>query len=193
MRESVGMNGQIDWQAQQISHLVCSLALQRYSKAWKAFSTWAGQGVTALIAWKKKEWRKEVADISPSDVGNDLCSAGQTLALVQGQPWGDCWETGRYDATLSRSWNWNHLCIQGVGELIQCFLLLIFESTQIWVSIRKNSVFYLVSLGLHSALVATVYSAIAVVPITVGYFPSTTEICTLFKLYIWRRPLHLHP
>ena len=24
--ESVGMNGQIDWQAQQISHIVCSLA-----------------------------------------------------------------------------------------------------------------------------------------------------------------------
>ena len=27
--ESVGMNGQIDWQAQQISHLICSLAGQR--------------------------------------------------------------------------------------------------------------------------------------------------------------------
>ena len=26
MPESVGMNGQIDWQAQQISHLVCNLA-----------------------------------------------------------------------------------------------------------------------------------------------------------------------
>ena len=31
--ESVGMNGQIDWQAQQISHLVCSLAGQRCSAA----------------------------------------------------------------------------------------------------------------------------------------------------------------
>ena len=31
--ESVGMNGQIDWQAQQISHLVCSLAGQRCSEA----------------------------------------------------------------------------------------------------------------------------------------------------------------
>ena len=27
--ESVGMNGQIDWQAQQISHLICSLTGQR--------------------------------------------------------------------------------------------------------------------------------------------------------------------
>ena len=31
--ESVGMNGQIDWQALQISHLICSLAGQRCSEA----------------------------------------------------------------------------------------------------------------------------------------------------------------
>ena len=31
--ESVGMNKQIDWQAQQISHLVCSLAGQSCSEA----------------------------------------------------------------------------------------------------------------------------------------------------------------
>ena len=31
--ESVGMNGQTDWHAQQISHRVCSLAGQRYSEA----------------------------------------------------------------------------------------------------------------------------------------------------------------
>ena len=31
--ESVGVNGQIDWQAQQISHLVCGLAGQRCSEA----------------------------------------------------------------------------------------------------------------------------------------------------------------
>ena len=31
--ESVGMNGQIDWQAQQILHLVCGLAGQRCSEA----------------------------------------------------------------------------------------------------------------------------------------------------------------
>ena len=29
MPESVGMNEQVDWQAQQTSHLVCSLAVQR--------------------------------------------------------------------------------------------------------------------------------------------------------------------
>ena len=33
MLKSVGMNGQIDWQAQQVSHLVCSLAGQMHSEA----------------------------------------------------------------------------------------------------------------------------------------------------------------
>ena len=61
--ESVGMNGQIDWQAQQISHLICSLAGQRCSGAWGTFWTWTGQSITALIAWRKEEWRKEAADI----------------------------------------------------------------------------------------------------------------------------------
>ena len=28
-------------------------------------------------------------------VGIDLCLTRQTLALFRGQPWGDCWETGR--------------------------------------------------------------------------------------------------
>ena len=92
MPESVGMNGQIDWQAQQIPHLVCSLAGQRCSEAWGTFSTRTGKSITALIAWRKEEWRK---DIPPSKVENDLCSTRQILALFRGQPWGDCWETGR--------------------------------------------------------------------------------------------------
>ena len=94
MPESVGMNRQIDWQAQQISHLVCSLAGQRCSEAWGTFSTQTSQSITASIAWRKEEWRKEAADIPPSKVENDLCSTRQILALFQGQPWGDCWETG---------------------------------------------------------------------------------------------------
>ena len=91
--ESVGMNGQIDWQAQQISHLVCSLAGQRCSEAWGTFSTQTSQNIIALTAWRKEEWRKEAADIPPSKAENDLCST--TLVLFRGQPWGDCWETGR--------------------------------------------------------------------------------------------------
>ena len=89
------MNGQIDWQAQQISHLVCSLAGQRCSEAWGTFSTRTSQSITALTAWRKEEWRKEAADIPPSKAENDLCSTRQILALFRGQPWGDCWETGR--------------------------------------------------------------------------------------------------
>ena len=87
MPESVGMNGQIDWQALQISHLVCKLAGQRCSEAWGTFWTWTGQSITALVAWRKEEWRKEAADISPFDVGNDLGSTRLTLALFRGQPW----------------------------------------------------------------------------------------------------------
>ena len=70
----------------QISHLVCSLAGQRCSKAWGTFWTWIGQSITALIAWRKEEWRKKAADIPPSKVENDLCSTRQILALFQGQP-----------------------------------------------------------------------------------------------------------
>ena len=59
------------------------------------FSTWTGQSIIALIAWKKEEWRKKAADIPPSKVENDLCSTRQILALFRGQPWEDCRETGR--------------------------------------------------------------------------------------------------
>ena len=88
--ESVGMNRQIDWQALQISHLVCSLAGQRCSEAWGTFSARTSQSITALTAWRKEEWRKEAADIPPSKAENDLCSTRQILALFRGQPWGDC-------------------------------------------------------------------------------------------------------
>ena len=92
--ESVGMNGQIDWQAQQISHLVCSLAGLRCWEAWGTFWTWTDQSIKALIAWRKEEWRKEAVDIPPSKVENDLCSTRQILALFRRQPWEDCWEMG---------------------------------------------------------------------------------------------------
>ena len=93
--ESVGMNGQIDWKAQQMSHLVCSLAGQRCSEAWGTLWIWTGQSITALITWRKVELWKEVADIPPSKVGNVLCSTRQTLALFRGQPLEDCGEVGR--------------------------------------------------------------------------------------------------
>ena len=83
----------IDWQAQQISHLVYSLAGQRCCETWETFWIWTGQSITALTAWRQEELRKEAADIPPSEVRNDLCSTRQTLALFQGQPCGDSWET----------------------------------------------------------------------------------------------------
>ena len=90
----VGVNGQIDWQAQQISHLVCSLAGQRYLEAWETFWTWRGHSITPLIAGRNEELR-EAADIPPSEVGNHLCSTRQTPVLSRGQPPGDAWETVR--------------------------------------------------------------------------------------------------
>ena len=94
--ESVGMNGQMT--GKHSRYHIWSAAWQgrgACSEAWGTFSTWIGQGITALVAWRKEEWRKEAADIPPSKVGNDLCSARQILALFWGQPWGDCRETER--------------------------------------------------------------------------------------------------
>ena len=54
------MNGQIDWQAQQISHLVCSLAGQRCSNAWGTFSTWTSQSIKALIAGRSGERKRPI-------------------------------------------------------------------------------------------------------------------------------------
>ena len=83
MLESVGMSGQIDWPAQQISHLVCSLAGKGAQRLEELIWTWTGQSITTLITWRKEEWRKEAADIPPSKVKNDLCSTRQTLALLR--------------------------------------------------------------------------------------------------------------
>ena len=61
----------------------------------KLSKIWTGLSITALIACRKEEWRKEVADIPPSKVQNDLCSTRQILALFRGQPCGDCWVAGQ--------------------------------------------------------------------------------------------------
>ena len=74
----------------------------RLSEAWGTFWTWTGQSITALIAWRKEEWRKEVANIPPSMVENNLCSTRQILALFWGQPWGDCWDMGQ--SVMMPSW-----------------------------------------------------------------------------------------
>ena len=63
--EWVGVNGQMDWQAQQISHLVCSLAGQRYLEAWGTFWTWTGQSITALNTWRKRSGERKQLTFHP--------------------------------------------------------------------------------------------------------------------------------
>ena len=76
--------------SQQTLQKRLSLGMCQYSRCYPR----TGQSITALIAWRKQEWRKEAADIPPSRVENDQCSTRQILALFRGQPCGGCWETG---------------------------------------------------------------------------------------------------
>ena len=93
MPESKGMNRQADWQAQKTSQLVCSLA-------WASFWIWTTQGITVLTAWRKEKWRKEVANVPPSEIGNHLWNTKQTWLIVS-------------RATLGRQLrcSWVHKCL----------------------------------------------------------------------------------
>ena len=127
--ETVEMNVQIDWKTRQLSHLLCSLARQMYSEAWRTFWTQTGQSITLLTPWRWEERRKEAANIPPSEVGNDLYSTRQTVALFRGKLWEttDRWGrvgirlTERYDAIISRNWNWilNFLTIIDLVIMVQ--------------------------------------------------------------------------
>ena len=64
----------------------------------------------------EREVAKGAGDIPHSEVGNDLCSTRQTLALFRGQPWGDCWERVEHiimvlseRCNIILSWNWNRV------------------------------------------------------------------------------------
>ena len=48
--ELVGLNGQIDWQAQQISHLVCNLGRAEVLRGMRNFLNMDRLSITALIA-----------------------------------------------------------------------------------------------------------------------------------------------
>ena len=48
------MNWQIDWQAQQTSYEVYSLAGQKHWVTWGIFWAWTDHSITALAAWMKK-------------------------------------------------------------------------------------------------------------------------------------------
>ena len=92
MPEPKGMNGQTEWQTRHTSQLVDGLAGQKCLEAWGTVWTWADHNVTALVVRRQEERRKEVADISPSKTGNDLCSTRSTSVQIRWQHWGDCWE-----------------------------------------------------------------------------------------------------
>ena len=89
-------------------HLVCSSAGQRCLETWGTFWKWTGQSISASIAWRKEEWWREVADIPPSEIGNDLHSLRETLALFQKQLLGDFWEERRSAHESFRSLRYHH-------------------------------------------------------------------------------------
>ena len=114
MPESVVMNRQIDWQAQQLSHLVCSLAGQRCSEAWGTLWTWTGQSITALIAKGKRNGERKRTTFHPPRSG--------TICVLPDKDWhcleGNLGETAErrggarmglsecYEAILCWNWNW---------------------------------------------------------------------------------------
>ena len=63
--ESVGMNGQVDWRAQQISHLVCSLAGQKCSEAWETFWTWTEHWSQHWLPEGKKSGERKQLTLHP--------------------------------------------------------------------------------------------------------------------------------
>ena len=65
------------------------LCLAEVLRGLRNFLSMTGQSTTALIALRKEGWRKEAPGIPSSDVGFDLCSTRQVLALFHDQPWGD--------------------------------------------------------------------------------------------------------
>ena len=68
------------------------LAFLRWSEAWGTFWTWAGQSITALTAWRKEEWRKEAANISPSKVETNTCATSAALRVILRRLLRDGWK-----------------------------------------------------------------------------------------------------
>ena len=80
------------------------------------FWTWTGQSITALIAWRKEEWRKEAAEIPLSKVESRLCSTRHNISTGSWDNLGKTAErrggarmglSERYDAIWSWKWKWN--------------------------------------------------------------------------------------
>ena len=108
-------NGQTDWQTQQTSHLVCSLAGRRCIEIWGTFWTWTGQSIT-------QHWSPEGKSRGQRKRPTLYCARSGTICVQPDKHWhcfkGNPPETAerrggarfdlfeRYNAILSRNWNW---------------------------------------------------------------------------------------
>ena len=84
MLESDGMHKQIRLASLTWSQLVYILG-QRCWAAWGTFWSKTDQCITTLIAWRKEENSKKVADVPPSTHGNNRHSTRPTLEQFQGK------------------------------------------------------------------------------------------------------------
>ena len=82
------------WQAWQTSQPVYSMARQKCREASGTFWTWTDQSITALTAWSKDLYRKDVADVSPSEIGYDKLNL-TNISTAPRAISGDCWEMGQ--------------------------------------------------------------------------------------------------
>ena len=107
------MNGQKEWQAQQTSHLVCSLAGQRCLEAWGTLWTWTGQG-RSIDRLKERGTEKGNNRRIPFR-GHERSVFNQTNNCFVGNfgetaGWRGRARMGlieRSYAILSRNWNWH--------------------------------------------------------------------------------------
>ena len=84
MPESVGMNGQIDWQAIDVQ-----LSRAEVLRGLRNFRNMNRSKHHRIDRQKERGVEKGSDDILPSEVKNDLCSNRETFALFRGL-WGDC-------------------------------------------------------------------------------------------------------
>ena len=77
------MNGQADWQAQQKTHLVFHLGRAEVLRGlWNFLNVYRPEH-HSIDRLKERGVEKGSGQHSTSEVGNDLCSARQTLALFR--------------------------------------------------------------------------------------------------------------
>ena len=96
MPESEGMNGQIDWQAQQLSHQVWQVVRAEMLRGLRNFLNMDGpeESQHRSPEGKRSGGRKQ-STFRPPRSRTIRVQPNKHPALFREQPWGDCWETGR--------------------------------------------------------------------------------------------------